>query len=938
MSTFLEEVIVHLKTQKGADFRKTCVIFPTRRACMIFRKKLAASLNKPVWSPGILSIGDFMVRHARGFEHPGEEIPLLMALYEVYRKHWPDQDFMHFYPWGKMLINDFDEADKQLSDPTRLFLTLGELKKIEASFLPEPESLHFINEFLDSFNPEKLTQLQNDFARTWDRLRTIYSEYGTLLNQRHLGYEGSYYRNVTGQLKSGDFASQWNHFVFAGFYGFSRVEEELITLLKSKHQTDLLWDYDRFYIDHPLHEAGNYFRKSKLFEPDQSKEGSHFSQNNIHIEITGVPLVAGQAKYIGQLLSAMIKSGTCDLNRTAIILPDEQMLFPVLYSIPHEAGMINVTMGFPLEKSLFGEFFRLLHQLHRHTDKDQEGQTLYHRIIAERLLHHPMTRLAFNWSPDKDTGLRRHKVTAFEIEAVHRFPGTSLIFGNHNTGEEIFGLIKQLLEILNRTFTEKESGQGRMEPAITGFISEELLILEEQLAPHLSTIGNESAWQMIIESINGLKVPFSGEPVSGLQIMGFLESRALDFDTVIIPNINEGILPRTGSASSFIPYSLRKAFGLSTVEEQDASQSYHFYRLLHRAKQVHLLYNTEVGKTGGGEPGRYLLQIKHELKKFMGDQLQLTEQILTTPIHPEPTRTISVEKDQRIMELLHRYREGQPEADQKSFSSSALTTYIHCPMQFYLKYVAKIREREEISQKIEADDFGNILHTAMEKIYRNAGATITPEVIDLLTPSIDESVKQAVLEKYKLELHQLQGNDIILAEVLHHLAVRILENDRIETPFEIISLENKYCGSVKTIQNGSVKLEGIIDRVDKREGVVRIIDYKTGSVSFKKKLDISELFNEPKYKALFQLYFYTLLYRTVHPGVESKAGFYLAKNLSEGIQWPSNEEAFSTDTMESFTERLSSLIDEILDSKTPFSLTDDTERCKHCPYKMICSR
>lgn len=938
MSAFLEEVITHLKTQKEPDFRKTCVIFPTRRACMIFRNKLAATLDKPVWSPGILSIGDFIVRHARGFAHPGEEIPLLLTLYEVYRKHWPDQDFMHFYSWGKMLLNDFDEADKQLSDPTRLFLTLGEMKKIEASFLPDPESLRFIKEFLDSFNPEKLTQLQNDFARTWDRLRTIYKEFGALLNERHLGYEGRYYRNVSEQLKSGDFTSQWNHFVFAGFYGFSRVEEELITLLKSKYQVDLLWDYDPFYIAHPLHEAGNYFRKSRLFEPGKREENSHFTQNQLHIEMTGVPLVAGQSKYIGQLLTAMIKSGSCDLNRIAIILPDEQMLFPILYSIPREAGMINVTMGFPVEKSLFGEFFRLLHQLHRHTDKDKDGQTLYHRIIAERLLHHPLTRLAFHWSPDKDTGLRRHKVTAFEIEAVHHFPGTSLIFGIYESPEEVFSLIKQLLELLNRTFTEKESGQGRMEPAIAGFITEGLLLLEEQLAPQLKTIGKESTWQMIIECINGLKVPFSGEPVSGLQIMGFLESRSLDFDTVIIPNINEGILPRNGSTASFIPYSLRKAFGLSTMEEQDASQSYHFYRLLHRAKQVHLLYNTEVGKTGGGEPGRYLLQIKHELKKFMGDRLRLTEQILSTPIQSEPARSISVEKDERIMELLGRYREGQPEADQKSFSSSALTTYIHCPMQFYFRYVAKIREREEISQKIEADDFGNILHTAMEKIYRNAGTTITQEVINLLKPMIEEAVKEAVLEKYEIELHQLQGNDIILAEVLHQLALRILENDRAEAPFDIISLEKKYFGSVKTIQNGSVKLEGTFDRVDKKEGVVRIIDYKTGMVKFKKKLDIAELFNEPKYKALFQLYFYTFIFRTNHPDIESKAGFYLAKDLSEGIQWPTNEDAFSTETMESFSERLSSLIDEILESKTPFSQTDDTRRCQHCPYKMICSR
>jgi len=932
MLTFLDDVIKEVLQKEGSVLRNTCVIFPTRRACLIFRKRLAEANQKPVFSPGIKSIGDFVAAHS-GIEI-ADEIPLLLALYDVYKKHWPDQDFARFYGWGKMLISDFDETDKQLTDPARLFTVVGELKKLESAFAHDPESLEWIQHFIKSLNQAEISKIQQEFAKSWDRLRMIYDDFNSSLSKKQFGYEGRAYRQIISQLRKGNFKSQYTRFIFAGFYGFSRAEESLISLLSSSFDVKIMWDADPYYIAAVNHEAGMYFRKTSLYSLPE-KATSFFDTGQKQIEITGVPLVAGQAKYAGMLLSDLIAGNQIDINKTAIILPDEKMLFPMLHSIPEEAGMINVTMGYPVKDTHFSDFVHILVELYRKPYYDKEGNRLFQRTAVEKLLRHTLIRQGFSLKGELPQGIRKPWIRSEEIELLYQFNGAALCFSDVNSSPKIFGFLEQLIIHLSESIQRHETKSGQIESVVLKFIAEEIEVLKSQLSDHLEVVGETQVWQMIKECVSGLKIPFSGEPVKGLQLMGFLESRALDFETVIIPNLNEGSLPASGSARSFIPYSLRKGFGLSTYEDQDASWAYHFYRLLHRAKNIYLIHNSEVGKLGGGEPSRYLLQIRHELKKYMGDRLTIAERTLQVPPEFSEEQPVVIQKNEAVISELNRFRTGSQK--QRFFSSTALTTYLHCSLKFYFQYIAGIREKQQPGLRIEAADFGNILHHATENIYRKTEGLITPDKIDQLIPVAAEYVDEAIRNQYGIEPDQLLGEDVILAEVLRELVRRILLIDKEDAPFRIVSLEDKYTAEFSARDDLHVMLEGKFDRVDEKDGVVRIIDYKTGKVKLNYSV-ISEIFSKPDKKALFQLYFYNLLYKSSHPESVTLAGIYLATGLSNGINWPTNEKAFSEESNEEFRSHLRELIKEIFNHHNPFRQTEDTKLCEYCPYNQICRR
>lgn len=933
MNHFVEKVIKEIQKQFGSDYRKVCIVFPTRRACLIFRKKLAEMETKPVFAPGILGIGDFVSKHIP--VQVAEELPLLLALFEVYKNHWPEQDFGKFYPWGRMLLNDFDEIDKQLSDPSRIFVNIKELRKIEAAFLPDAESLSWIKEFVSSFDIEKMTSLQSEFARNWDRLSAIYKEFNILLDSRKLTYEGKAYREIIRNLRDGTFESKWDHFIFAGFYGLSRAEEEMLRLLDQKKKTSLFWDCDEFYLSNKKHEAGYYFRKSPLFSETSKWKENNFSSRKKNIQVAAIPLQAGQAKYAGELLSKLMHHPGFDIHKTAIILPDENMLFPVLYSIPQGLDPINVTMGYPLEHSQYVELIKILHDMHKHSRSANGGGHLFYHRYVRRLLNHPLLRDLTIYKPMHDDSEHLNYLNEDQIQQIYKFSESQSLFIEILSSGQLFDYILYLFKTIQQNQLNRSGKELHFEDTITGYVSSEITHLREQLSGYLGQISVETTWQLIKESITSMKIPFTGEPVKGLQVMGFLETRALDFETIIIPGMNEGILPSSGAARSFIPYSLRKGFGLPTFEDQEASFSYHFYRLLHQAKNIFLLYNSEVNKTGGGEPSRYILQIRHELKKFMGENLQLTFKTINTPIAAGKVLPISIIKNSRILELLSSYFKNYAGERPRSFSSSALTTYINCKLQFYFRYVAGLKENEELDEKIEANIFGNIFHGALENLYKGHNL-IESNTIDELLKRAETEVENAIKKEYGISYFQLEGYDILIGEVIKELVKKILERDQSETPFKIIELEGIYDTHLET-SYGEARLSGKFDRVDEVQGITRIIDYKTGKVELKNS-DTEELFTDSTLKALFQLKFYSLIYLKNHPSKTVVAGFYLAKNIGSGILFPGDGQPVSDTEIDIFSSRLKSLIEEIMNPLVPFDQTTDTKRCEYCPYKTICHR
>jgi len=932
MDTFIDRVIEEVQSKLSGDLRNLCVVFPTRRACLIFRNRFAAKQTKPVWSPGILGIGDFVSKHATN--PVSEEIPLLLSLFEVYRKHWPDQDFGKFYAWGQMLINDFDEIDKQLNDPSRIFANISELKKIDAAFLPDPSSLKWIQDFIASMDETKLTLIQQRFSNTWNKLRQIYDDYNELLNLKGMAYEGKAYRDIVKKLKDGNFKSQWTHFVFAGFYGFSRIEEDLIRRLSEKNTVSVMWDSDPYYIENKNHEAGYYFRKSPLFKNVAVAGVSHFNTSSKKINITGVPLKAGQAKYTGELLEGLQLEGS--LDSTVIILADENMLFPVLYSLPETIENINVTMGYPLAQSQYLELINVLHELHKHSKSNKKNIRIFHQRYIKRLFNHPLFKSRLNKVTEPDISEYNSYPDAESIASTYGFDQAKLVFTDIADSGAVIKYLESVLMWFRDDIISRSGHAAHFEDKVIEYIISELQQLSDHISDHIKEIDMETAWQMAAECISGLKVPFSGEPVQGLQVMGFLETRALDFKTVIIQNVNEGTLPATAANKSFIPFSLRKGYGLSTFEDQDASFSYHFYRLLHCAENVHLVYNSEVSKTNGGEPSRFLLQIKQELSKAMGERLEITTGFINTPIIPEKILPIIIRKDESVMAKLKGFLPDSENNFTRKFSSSAITTYISCSLKFYYNYVAGLKEKSEEEISMADTTFGTILHKALEILYRSVDGIVDIAVIDKLLSRADDAVETAIKEIYTIPALQLEGSDILLSEVIKELTKRILIADKISAPFLITGLEEKLNGNFIS-GNLNTLLYGSIDRIDEAGGITRIIDYKTGQVDLKSK-SLEELFNNPDKKALFQLYFYALLFRLNYPGKPVKTGFYIARNLGSGISWPGDGNVVQEEVLEEFKNLLGEKLSEILNPAIDFVQTSDTDQCEYCAYKIICNR
>ncbi len=930
VKTFLKGICEQLHARYGNDYSQCLVIFPTRRACLIFRKTLAAMHSSPVLAPAIFSIGDFVSRYAP--VPVSEEIPLLLTLYDAWRLHENDSDFGRFFPWGQMMMNDFDEADKFLNHPEILFTGIGELRKIEAAFIPDPDQFHWVTSFLQSIDVEKLGKIRGSFVSNWNLLLPVYRTFNKLLKERGLAYEGKSYRSIVQLLSKGSALPPQQQILFAGFYGFSHVEEEMITALSNKRNVEILWDADAYYAENSAHEAGLYFRKSGFAQQHLKKTDPLICGHELNVSITGVSGNAGQAKYGGWLLRDLFRTGKLDPESTVMVLPDEQLLFPLLYSIPEEVGSLNVTMGYPLRQSPFTELVTQLRDLHLKHSSVRSGKAVFYYKAVQQLLEHPLIRKRSRERVNYEK-VDENFLDAAAIEKLFGFKGASRMF---RTLADASSILDYLDEFYSWNDDQVESHASRYESITLEYIRIELGLLREHLTPHISDIKPETAWQMVKECLNNLKVPFSGEPVHGLQIMGFLETRALDFKTVILFSANEGILPATGGRKSFIPYSLRKGFGLETYEDQDATFAYHFYRLFHRSSDLFIVYNTEQGPMGGGERSRYLLQIVHELKSACGEKLHLSQGFHATGVPEIHTAPPVMKKNDQVLERLAAYvaKEG---IDSRKFSPSGLSKYINCKLQFYFQYIAGLREPDDPEKGLDAAIFGSILHRSMELVYKKyLGMEVSNHDLEEALAVSDQAVNEAFLIEYRKLPHRLEGEELLTLSAIKNLVKRIITQDLNRTPFVLKGLENGVEANLESVR-GRVALRGTIDRLESKDGADLILDYKTGKVAFKVS-DLEQLFTEPKMQTAFQLLCYSWIYRKSNPGSQIKSGFYVVKKLGGGNKWINGGEILTDQQFDDFESRLTSLVNEILDPLIDFTPTPEVERCKYCPYVDICNR
>ncbi|MEL7530702.1 MAG: PD-(D/E)XK nuclease family protein, partial [Bacteroidota bacterium] len=759
MNTFLQQIVTDLKKEFAGDISQVCIVVPTRRAVVFLREALAEAYQQTIWAPRMLSIQDF-VRQQFDWQFP-DMLPLVFELYAVYMKRLREEDpewfepFERFYPWGEMLVKDFDEVDKYCVDAQQLFTNVKDLKEIELFFnLPEGEEYQqALKRFWNTLraNDEGPTETQEKFLKIWQTLYDVYAGFKAALTDKGIGYDGMAYLNIVEQLKTDPAALKLEHkkIVFVGFNALSKAEEEIMASLLASKQAIVYWDVDWAYYTPPgerphkeAHLTGEepakfiqeYHKKWRDKNWDTRLILHDMRQEPKDIYHTGVPLQVGQSQYLGNLLREE-EIEKLRGRETAIVLADENLLFPTLYAMPSEVERLNITMGFPLRQTHIFTLLMVVTRLLRNL-RWQNGQVAFSHREVQDILNNPYIK-AENAQVSEEIlkEVRRSNliyVPLLRLEQYQLGPLLSHLFhppelNTEQPLEDLKPLNLYLQTVFLSLLEDARERKAVLEAEYIYHFHTQFNQLQDILDQYPVPIRLRGFVNLFREVMQRVRIPFEGEPLVGLQIMGFLETRVLDFKRVYILGANEGNLPDTSSGNSFIPYNLRKAFGLPTFEEKDAIYAYHFYRLLQRTEEIHLIYNTVVHDSSGGgskELSRFIRQIRHFFPK-QHERLRVHERIVSTPAAYGESPVINVANQAETKAILH-HRYIAPES-KGYFSATALNTYLGCPLRYYFRYVAQVKEADEVEETMEANTFGSVLHNALEYVYKDyEGKTIGP--------------------------------------------------------------------------------------------------------------------------------------------------------------------------------------------------------------------
>ena len=947
MTTFQSELAQSLLKRHSNDLSNLVVLFPSLRARAFFNDALNTIVDRPLWQPSWSTIDEIMERGSGLMR--GERIRLISELYKVYVKHHPSESFDRFYFWGDMLISDFDMIDKYLVDADRLLRNIEDIKEIEADVTYLTKEQERILSFWSSIGPEmSLTEQKRHFLKVWRSLPAIYKEYRKQLFRLGIGYPGMIYRATAERIKeSGDIALEPKRYVLAGFNALSKSEEVLFDhLARSEYGAEFYWDYDSYYVDNRDHEAGMFMRGNLSHYPaTEPISHDNFRKIDKQLRVTACASNIVQVKHISNIINAIPKE---ELDkRTAIVLTDENLLIPLLHSLPESVDSVNVTMGYPIKTTLAYTFLERLFALQAHSRAKDEGVKFYYADVLE-LLSHPYIvdsrrELCLNLS---------HDITANRITSVD-----STMFANDTLLGVIFGckcsgwdeLSKYICTIL-LTLLDTQCD-------ISVEHIEYLHIVYEEVRKTTLSLQNcdinpsiEVYTSLLRRHLQGVTIPFEGEPIEGLQIMGILETRNIEFKNVIILSMTDANFPGNRTEQpSFIPYSLRLAYGMPTPEEHEAMYAYYFYRLIQRAERVDMLYCSRADEKSTGEQSRYIYQLEYE------SPYRIEKQSVGVDLKFEDVKPIVVEKGEREMAILNRYLTPKSEY---TLSPTALFRYIECPLKFYFATIAHIKTSDEISSKIDALTFGNILHETMQELYTplvNKKKTVS-KIADLrdkciVEQAVDKSIARLLQGAKDAVVEEFSGDTLLVRDIIiKYIYEGIMRYDSSRKPFTIAGLEDPV-NMCYPISNGRfVNLSGRADRIDKLDdNTMQIIDYKSGNKPHLEFNGISTLFNgEPQERIsnIFQTILYSMMlqYKQKQKSEVCPSLFYASQMLSKEYspfivdKSSGSEIAKYSDIAESFEEQLTSVFEELFDSTIPFRQVEDVDACTYCDYKKICRR
>ncbi len=910
MKPFIFDVLYFLQ-QKNANFSEITFILPSKRAGTVLRSELSKIIHETIFSPNIISIEEF-VEQLSNLKKIGN-IELLFECYSAYcsiTAAKEQEPFNVFSKWGQILLQDFNEIDRYLISNSKIFNYL--------------KAIQDLNHWSTDINK---TEFINNYLLFWDKLPKYYEEFSNKLLQKKVGYQGLIYRKAVENLDSYIEKNKTLKHVFLGFNALNSAEETIIKELLKNEMAEVYWDIDKHFMSNKLHDAA-------LFTKEHKKNWSYYKTkpftwitNNYcskkNITSIGIPKNIGQAKQVGIILKELIKNNK-DLKSTAIILGEESLLIPILNSIPKEITALNITMGLPLRSIPLASLYNKLFTLHKKTNT-----SFYYKDVISILSDQFIKPLFYdgekNHAVTAIENINKNNITHLEYEQIK-----ALINYNENVIASVFGswnkttqnAINSCLSIIYsiKKYLDKDKSNNllALEYAYRFYLLFKELLRLNSLHNYINNIA--TLFEIYKELLSSETLDFKGEPLKGLQIMGMLESRVLDFETIIISSVNEGILPSGKSNNSFIPFDIKLENKLPTYKEKDAVYTYHFYRLLQRAKTAYILYNTETDALNSGEKSRFITQLELEAVHKINHKIVIPK----TPTITEMTN--EVEKNEAIIDCL-------VTLSNKGFSPSSLTNYIRNPIDFYNEKILNINTLNEVEETIAFNTLGTIIHNTLEDLYRPLQSQyLTVTVLNEMKKKIAQKVTHFFKEEYK-QGNVTTGKNLIIFEIAKRYVLNFvnkeLQSIKAGNTIKILHIETaeKILINIPDLKY-PVYLKGKVDRVDEFNGINRVIDYKSGMVkqehlTIENWDDITKDYK--KYSKSFQILCYALmLSKKAAVSLPIEAGVISFKNLKSGFlkftkkDNKNKSSLINSEILDAFEKELKKLIIEIYDTNVPF--------------------
>ena len=958
MEPFLKIVAEDLYGKFGADgsgLADITVVFPNRRARLFFDDFLSACSTAPVWSPQYTTIEELF--QSQSDLRPADRIEMVTLLHKIYQEELhTDESLDSFWSWGELMLADFDDVDRNLAPADHLFSLLREQRELsDTSFLTD-EQRKALEQFFGEMKNAQPTQLREHYQAVWSVLGNIYERFSKLLTDKGIGYNGMIQRRVIANLDTERLTAR--KYAFVGFNSLDGAEKELFRAIQEAGKALFYWDYDPAYTESSLlHEAGRFLRDNLKEFPNELPREQFEGMHKARLTIVEASTDNAQARFIPQWLGSLNveKAG----KETAIVLADENLLQPVLHSIPQERiGSVNITMGYKLSETSLFSLVTALIDMQRLAAKNKGKLSIQ---SLSRVLSNPMTVALSENAIKILEDLRKTRRMFPDTTALTNSKELAVLFTPTTDNLSLLQYLQNVLKALVPIIRERADDtlfQPLNQEALYRIYTQinRLYSLAEAGSLDIST---DTLCRLIRSVLSSTTVPFHGEPAVGMQIMGLIETRNLDFKNVLLLSAQEGTLPKSGQTASFIPYNIRVAFGLTTMQDKSAVSSYNFHHLLQRAENVTMVYNgnADAPGIGKGQISRYLLQLIVSGADIRRITLKPDRKdAAITPLTVQKTTSV-------LQELFDKYKDSY-------LSPSALNKYMNCKLQFYLAQIAGLKKPDETDTEIDFAMFGTLFHKSAELTYnylalKTPEHIITSQDIEALLkdyPRLEGFVQQAFREDYfngkDVSKTDYSGTQAINFEVILKYLRQILRMDmELYAPFQYVGSESDgykhYIGLPDPLQPGStlqVCLKGIIDRMDCKDGILRIVDYKTGREKETPKT-IDELFPPTKYKdrkkEAFQIMYYAYImsmqpqfskYRLAPTLLYTRTS---SKPTKEDIYYKIGNDVLTDFTSQcgpQFEEKLKAIITEIFNPAIPFDPTDDKEACKNCDFATLCGR